>query len=258
MYLVEIRPGVRRMGKPKLVPLADVGNYTGFRSVFAYPPETAEIIELQGGTQGLRGFEVYADTILMDFDDHDPVEFRQLLISEQIAHEIYDSGGRSIHVHIPLDEPVCGSWVPAAMKQWVLRYAPTADISFYSPSGQYRLPGTFHAKHPGKCKTLISSMKGRMIRLEEPEYKPNAPIHEDDEVTEEDLFAELTSKKSVGGRSMQLWKIATKAGQLGKTEEQALDLMRFWNSHAATPPHDEEVLINQLNSAYKRLRRRTG
>lgn len=252
---IEIRSGLRRVGKPKLVNLEDVHLYTGFRSVFAFTEETVEIIKIQGGTQGLRGFDVYCDTIFMDFDGADPVEFRALLRSEGIAHQEYFSGGRSKHFHIPLAEPVCGPWVPNAVKQWTKKYAPDADISFLHPSGLYRLPGTFHSKHPGQCKSLIYEQDGQKILLQEPQAKSYMPIARDEEVSEEILYAELMSKKGAGGRSTQIWKIATIAGQLGKNEEETLELLHFWNSHNALPPHSEDVLVNQLNSAYRRLRR---
>jgi len=252
---IEVRSGLRRSGQPKLVPLQDAHLFRGFRSVFGFPQQVAEIIQIQGGTQGLRGFDVYCDTIFMDFDKGDPVEFKALLRSEGIAHQEFFSGGRSTHLHIPLAEPICGPWVPNAVKQWTKQHAPDADVSFLNPSGMYRLAGTFHSKYPGQCKALLYEQDGQRISLQEPQTKSYMAIVRDEEVSEEILYAELMSKKGAGGRSTQIWKIATIAGQLGKSEEEAMELLHFWNSHNALPPHNEDVLVTQLNSAYRRLRR---
>jgi len=252
---IEIRTGLRRSGKPRLVPLEQANSFTGFRSTFAFDDEVADIIRIQGGTAGLRGMPVYCDTIFMDFDGHDPAEFRDWIRSSGIGHQEFSSGNRSIHYHIPI-VPVFGSWVPDAVKRWTLKHAPSADVSFVHQSGMYRLPGTFHHKNPGACKSLLFEMSGDPVVLTEPQEKQHAPIARDIEVSEEYLFTELTSKRGAGDRSLHLWKLATIAAKLGRNETETMDLLVWWNNMNCNPPHNDDVLSRQLNSAYKQLRRK--
>ncbi len=254
-YWIEVRTGLRRSGKPKLVPLSDADNYRGFRSTFAFDDEVADIIRIQGGTAGLRGFPVYCDTIFMDFDGHDPAEFRDWIRSSGIGHSEFSSGNRSIHYHIPI-VPVFGAWVPDAVKRWTLQHAPSADISYLHQAGMYRLPGTFHHKNPGACKSLLFEMSGDPVVLTEPQARELAPITRDIEVSEEYLFTELMSKKQAGGRSLHIWKLATIAGKLGKSEAETMSILEWWNEMNCSPMHSEDVLSRQLASAYKQLRRK--
>lgn len=257
MYFVEIRAGVRRSGPPLLVPLDDVHRHTGFRSICAFDSDLAQFIHDQGSTENLRGQPVYADTLFVDFDGTDPSEFREHLRASSLAYREYDSGNRSVHFHVPL-VPVFGAWVPAAMKQYIKRYAPTADTSFYHPAGMYRLPGTYHAKRPGRCKVLIDVHDGAQLSLAVP--AKSAPIMtietEDPEEATGQLFRLLTQAKGPGHRSAHIWLLSTSAAEAGLSFDEALDHLRFWNERFASPPHDEAVLIKQCESAYRRAARR--
>ncbi len=120
----------------------------------------------------------------------------------------------------------------------------------------FRLPGTFHSKYPGRCKIMKYEQAGNHLRLTEPQSRELAPITRDIEVSEEYLFTELMSKKQAGGRSLHIWKLATIAGKLGKSEAETMQILEWWNSMNCSPMHSEEVLSRQLNSAYKQLRRK--
>lgn len=257
MYYVEIRPGLRRSGPPRLVPLEDVGRYRGFRSVFAFPVSTVEIIQLTGSTGGLRGLDVYADVFLIDFDDQNPEQFRQFLQAEGIGYSEWHSGGRSYHFHLDL-VPVLGAWVPHAMKSWLKKHAPTADMSYLHPAGLFRLPGTYHAKYPGQCKHLLYRHDGKPVELQQPEESVMGKLHIQSDTTPEALWIEMCTKKGAGQRSQHLWKLATMSFELGYDFDQTLEKLIWWNEHMALPAHNEEKLIKQAESAWTRFMRRQG
>lgn len=252
MYWIEIRSAVRRQGAPRLVPLADAGKYTGFRSVVAYDDATAEHIRTTRQTNGLRDVPVYADTLFMDFDNIEPVRFRTWLQQSGLAYEEWNTGHRSVHFHIPLS-PVRGSWVTAAMKDWVLTNSPEqADTSFYHSSGQYRLPGTFHAKAPGKCKTLVAAQDGQTLVLVQPPPKVQTFSMPAEEGPER-FFMMLTQTVGSGKRSQYAWRLAMQAAESGVEFNVALEHVHWWNSRWAHPPLGGHVIETQVLSAYRRV-----
>lgn len=259
MYWVEIRAAVRRAGAPRLLPLAEVDQHRGFRSVYAYDESVVALIREQGGTHDLRGQPVYADELFVDFDSHDPTAFRTWLRSTNLAWEEYDSGNRSVHFHIPL-VPVFGVWVPDAMKRWVRSVAPTADLSFYHPSGQYRLPGTYHAKRPGQCKALVDAQMGEPLQLQAPDQRAGARLVASPgaDTTPEQFYTALIGRVAEGHRRPTAWRLATMAAEIGMEFEDAVDHLDWWNSNNCDPPHELDVLVKQAESAYRRLARRHG
>jgi hypothetical protein len=252
-YYVEIRTAVKRTHAPRLVPLEQVSQHTGFRSTFAYDAATAARIREQGSTGGLRNCEVFADTLFMDFDGHEPTQFREWLAGSGLAYEEWDSGGRSVHFHIPM-QPVFGAWVPRACKQWVKQRAPTADISFYHPAGVYRLPGTYHSKHPGRCKVLVSGKTGDILELTAPADERYVPVHID-ETTPEKFFTLLMQAVGEGQRRPRAWLLSTMAAECGMEFDEAVEHLLFWNSKLVDPPHAPDTIIKQVESAYRRLAR---
>jgi hypothetical protein len=252
-YWAEIRTAVRRTHAPRLVPLDQVDQHTGFRSVFAYDDATAERIREQGGTGGLRNVPVYADTLFLDFDGHDPSEFREWLLGSGLSGFEFDSGNRSVHFHIPM-QPVFGAWVPRACKLWVKKHAPTADISFYHPAGVYRLEGTYHPKQPGRCKTLTGMWGGEALVLPEPAAERFAPAAAE-ETTPEQFYTMLLQSVAEGGRRPRAWLLATMAAECGMSFDEATDHLLWWNQHHCHPAHSADAIIKQVESAYRRLAR---
>lgn len=254
-YFVEIRSTVQRRGRPRFVPLTEVGRYRGFRSVFAYSSELVERIEAIGAMRNLRGESVYADTLFMDFDGHDPAAFRLWLQSSGLGWEEYDSGNRSVHFHIPI-EPVHAPWLPAAMKAWTRQHAPTADTSFLHPAGQYRLPGTYHAKQPGRRKQLVQIGLGVPLVLERPAVLPPlGPIDASDS-SREQFYSMLLVSRGEGQRRPWLWQAATVGAEAGLSADEVLAGLLTWNTHLCQPAHDAGIVIKQVESAFRRLAHR--
>lgn len=252
-YWVEIRAAVRRTSKPHLVPLEDVGLYRGFRSIVAYDDVVATEIRAQGRTANLRGQVVYADTLFMDFDGHDPHAFRAWLLASGLAWEEYNSGNRSVHFHIPL-VPVAAPWVTEAMRVWVKAAAPTADCSFYHPGGQYRLPGTYHTKRPGQRKELVAAGEGKALVLPET-LAPRATGLMRADSSPEAFLAMLMMRKGEGGRRPWLWQAATVGAEGGMPFEEVLEGLLAWNATLCSPPHDPDTVEKQVISAFQRVGR---
>ena len=250
-YFVEVRTTKRRSGQPRLVPLTEISNYTGFRSVYAYDTVLVDEIKAAGSTGNLRGQAVYSETLLIDFDDHDPAEFVAYLRSTGIGFEAWDSGGRSVHIHIPVTA-MYGPWVPAAQKAWVKKHAPTADISFYHPAGMYRLPRTIHEKH-GRAKSLIESQQGSVLTIPEPLIQESVfKVSAGQDATQEQLYSLITQRQGIGNRSRHIWLISTVCAELGLPFDTAVEHLEFWNSNFAAEPHTLSVLVRQCESAYRR------
>lgn len=253
---VEVRAAVRRSGPPKLVPLSEVGKYTGFRSVFAYPKEVAEKILEQGGSYGLRGVPVFADTLFMDFDNYDPAEFVAWLREQGYAFDLYDSGNRSVHIHIPIT-PLFGSWVPAALKAWTEEHAPRADTSFLHPAGQYRLSGTFHSKNPGRCKTLLESVQGRVLEIAQPEAEDAEPQEFAPEESPTQFYASLLQSAPEGRRRPRAFSLAVAGLKSGHDSDEVLTLLQWWNSRYCNPPHHAQAIEDQVAGAVSYVSRQT-
>lgn len=254
MWWVEVRSTVHRKGTPKLVPLTEVHKHTGFRTAFAFDDDVAALIREQGSTQGLRGQKVYADVLFVDFDSSDGSGLIKYLNEHGIAYERWDSGGRSVHLHVLL-RPIYGAWVPTACKEWLRKQAPDADVSYIHPGGMYRLPHTYHSKRPGRCKTLIETRPGKPLEIAEPAQKaPSFQLSERGGA--EELFLLLTQRKGEGHRSPHLWRLATTAAEAGCSFEETVEHAKWWNLNFSEPPHDEGTVIKQCESAFRRLARR--
>jgi hypothetical protein len=257
MYWVEVRAGLRRNGPPRLVPLDEVGKHQGFRSVFAYEGEVAEYIRESKSTSGLRGLPVYADTLFVDFDNGPADVLIALLQDRGIGYQLWHSGGRSQHLHIPI-EPISGVWVPSALKRWMKKNAPGADLSFYHPAGMYRLPGTYHAKNVGQRKHLLDQRSGdKLVIHEPPTPQLHVPTATDSDFNVADLYAHSLISAAPGERQPRAWFLATKAFELGWDMEQVLEHLRWWNDTQCDPPHSDSVLVRQAQSALQQLHYRT-
>lgn len=254
-YWVEVRSSVKRNGKPRLVPLEEVSCLTGFRSVYAYDDKIAEQIREMGSTLGLRGSPVFSNVLLVDFDNTPADDLVQYLRSNGIAFELYHSGGRSEHLHISI-VPMYGPEVPYSQKEWIKKHAPTADISFYHPGGQFRLPRTFHEKNPGHRKELIAVYEGKLLSIPTTVRKIHAIKLED--ASAEDYSRLLITPAAEGHRRPGLWLRATMAAELGIHFEDAVAHLLEWNNSYSNPPHQADVIYKQVQSAFIRTGRLYG
>lgn len=255
-YWVETRSTVRRTGKPMLVPLEEIYNRTGFRSVYSYEVTTKDEILAAGSTANLRGTRVYSDILFVDFDGTDSTPFKKYLISHNIAFEQYDSGGRSAHFHIKI-EPMLGVDVPARQKAWMKEHAPTADHSFYHPAGMYRLPRTYHAK-TSRQKVLLETHTGQLLTIPELTVTTRSRnIGIDDEGSSEKFYIFVLTKKGQGQRSMHLFTTAAAGFKAGLGWDTVMAGLKFVNSRF-DEPHQESVLDLQCQGALQFCERTYG
>ena len=148
-YFVEIRRTVERLGKPVYVPLADVGQFTGFRSVYAIPAAARDWVIQRGSVSDMGKLPLYSDVLFIDVDQDDQVDaVATALQREGVGFEAYHTGRRGAHFHVLL-EPMNGLDIPRAQRQWVESLNIQGwDATVYRPGSIIRLPGTFHEKSP--------------------------------------------------------------------------------------------------------------
>lgn len=238
MYLVEVRPGLRRYGQPFLVPTSMLDRYTGFRSVYEYDMETAYKIADQGGTWGMTACPVHSAELLVDFDHGGDSPLRAELTRQGVGYEIWHSGNRSVHYHIPL-MLMSGADVPARQRAWVMGVAPAADPSIYHQAGQFRLPGTFHEKNPGHRKVLLAAAPGDKLDLHsimETPKKPGAARVErgpplsiiPTKLTA--YYRMLLTPREPGHRRPWCFRLVRLGLDLGRSEAEILADVSWWNS----------------------------
>jgi hypothetical protein len=242
---------VRRDGVPTLVPKAQLVGLYGFQSVFGYPEHTAAIIRRQGNTRGLQQAQLFSDEILVDFDDApvDAKQFGEYLIEQNIPHRIYDSGNRSIHYHVDM-RPQISRTLARDTRLWIQQYAPGADQSIYTPTGLFRLPGTWHEKNPGHRKVLIGEHGGEPLVLPQAPRKVIQRVQSHTGIAEAKFFRGLGKRQQAGGRRCYVWYLGKKAADSGMDAGDALEYIVSWNMKHCNPPLDIDDLVTKVREAY--------
>lgn len=210
-FLFEFRSQKARVGVPTYVGFSDLFNLQGFGSVFGVTLEQAAENVKRGATNGAN-YEVYCDTLLVDFDDCTEAaqQFGRFLKQQNIAFIEAHSGGRSEHFHVTI-EPMFGVDVPNSLRQWVAIHAPRADVSIYQPNGMFRLFGTKHHKS-GKPKRVTSTNDGRRLYITYVEKEWRDPSSFSGVTDIEGVFLQalslLNCEPTVGNRHQILWSLA--------------------------------------------------
>jgi hypothetical protein len=89
-----------------MLPEVVVKQLTGFRSVYGFSKEDAEVINKSGSSRGFSQYTVYSDTWFLDFDNNfqgvkDTLEW---IKSKNFGYRLYESGGKGHHIEIPTTE----------------------------------------------------------------------------------------------------------------------------------------------------------
>jgi hypothetical protein len=210
-------------------------------------------IRERGDLTELRGEAVHADTLFMDFDGHTPTSFLEWLRTSGLAWQEWDSGGRSVHVHIPI-EPVCAPWLPDAMRAWTKQHAPSADTSFLHPAGMFRLPFTYHPKS-GLRKELVAEGDGARLVLTEP-ATPRFAAPTVVAGTHERFLEALLQPCHEGKRRPHLWVIGRLGAEAGLEFDEVFEQAKWWARTHCHPPHPDSVVMRQIETAFKQLRGR--
>ncbi|MDB4725822.1 hypothetical protein OAF54_00205 [bacterium] len=233
---------------PVLVHRDDIEGMVGRRSVYEFPRETCEWVmnnwsekyQCHGSFNGLvaANLPVYSDMLFMDVDD-DPESARkyiECLKKWDITHGVWDSGNRSVHIHIQC-EPQEDSRVPVSQKrfveEWGASIGASTDTSFYHAAGLYRLPGTIHEK-TGKPKVCVGGHWGSPLSYELVDIQ-RYPVPDDSEQLLASVWRLLLTPIGAGGRHFHVFKIASNAARLGWPVDKILTHTLAWNSWQDTP-----------------------
>lgn len=250
MYYIEIRAWTARVGPPFFISLDDTTQYLGFRSVYCYPEHVKNIIQETGTSSDLQWAEVYSDTLFLDFDNTDPSELLLFLYDNGYAHSVWDSGNRSVHVHVPI-EPMVGSTVPHSQRVWVKTNVPNADPSFYTHAGQFRLPNTRHLK-TGRKKLLRHKLLGKRLHIPTLDTKPQGNVYAANPAQGSILYGALMCSKNEGGRRVYVWHLATLAYHDGLSIDQTINLISWWNERRCDPPLTIKKIEEKVFEVYKK------
>jgi hypothetical protein len=242
-----------------LVPKKDLDRYIGFRSIYGFDELTATRIQLNQSTAGLQGTALFADTLFLDFDDNAQAanDIKLNLIQQKIQFELWESGGRSQHFHIP-HTPVVHKNIPHRHKAWALDNAPGCDLSIYITSAIFRLPWTKHEKTK-QPKKIIYRQGGDLIQLPQPKELP---------LDKPDILLYTQSQR--GGLLLKLLNTPTQEGNRNNTavrlvhlcldcdysHEGILTAMFKWNEDYCNPSIDMNQLQRIVRGVYANRRNR--
>ena len=249
-YYVEVRAWQARQGKPWFVPLSELVGKRGFRSVYAYPEAVRDHIAERGSSADLGGQPVYSDKLFLDFDDVGCADTIDALADMGVAFSVWTSGNRSFHIHVEL-APMLGPDVPFSQKYWVQHSVPDkADLTFYTPSGQFRLPGTLHEKTKQR-KVRLQTYVGEPLAL--PSVKQPTPrtgiLRGGVEAT---FMVRVLRRQAEPGRRVYAWHLAKSAYEEGFSYEDALRSIHWWNQNRCEPPLSGEVLVSRVLQVYSK------
>ena len=238
---------------PLLVPTSTLSSLVGFRSVYSYPDETVAWIKANGSMAGLVASKqpVATDRLLIDIDD-DPESgklFAAFFLDAGITHSIWDSGGRSMHIHVEC-LPKQDWRIPFSQRKWMEELGKAlgakADLSIYHAAGLYRLPRTIHSK-TGKQKVAVSSTYGSPLDYELLDSTVTLAPSTDKEALAV-VWRLLLTQLDAGGRQMHVFKITSNASALGWSAPTILEHLEAWNSWNPHPLTQEQVETKMYQS----------
>lgn len=231
--------------KPELrnglfLPSGEVQSKTGFRSVYGFPIKPVS-------SKGLKEHEVFSDVLFLDFDDGETgncVRACSLLDSHQIGYDMFTSGSKGVHFHIPI-QAMQGKSVPFSQFQFVKGLDLGADLSLYRASSLIRLEGTVHAK-TGKKKTKIKTVSGSRLEIDlvEPPTKFVQMLVPETDAYETAFVKYITNMYSTpaeGTRTNTLWFLARSFNECGLSFDTGLELLQKLNESWSNPKDDESV-----------------
>lgn len=226
----------------------ELNSRLGFRSVYGF-------IEKPDSSKGLNKYEVYSDTLFMDFDDGvdgEVLNTLKVLDKEQIAYSLYTSGSKGCHIHVPIT-PISGIDVPYSQRQFVLDNDFKCDLSLYRHSSLFRLPNTIHKKTQ-KPKELIAQHKG--YQLDIPYVKAPPKFQNIKPNKDNMLYVALTRCAGLvnispqrGERTKTTWSVSRNLCEAGIHFDVALELMYVLND-TWNDPMDAESVLRAVKQGY--------
>ena len=247
----EWRKSVVRGGPPVLSDTRIEG--AQFRSVYAFPSPTAQIIRTQKTMKNLKGKMVYSDTLLIDVDHEENVQKALDILDRLKVYYIKcDTGNRGMHIHVPI-KPMQGVHVIYSQKNWLQSVGlwPLIDTSIYRPAGQFRCIGATHRK-TGRIKHVVEEVDGRTLEIAMLVPPPTvvADSWQVGEGTPESVFIfnmNMLAERGPGQRHMHLYILFRSGQKAGLGREELEECLRWWNSWQ-THPHTDNMMTKKLES----------
>jgi len=240
--------------KGKLIPEEDIAGKTGYCTVYGYDEEASILVEAQGNSKNLAAFKMYADQMLVDFDNQPDaaMKLKESLLNYELEFSMWDSGNRSYHFHIP-HEPKWSKDLPYNHERVLCKLGdfntktPVYDPTIYRANSIFRLPNTVHVK-TGKRKVLLESHEGYLLDFElEPTPERKKKIYRSTKPPEsfEDLWYMFwyyhLCTPDEGNRHGTFFTIACECFDVGLKLDTAIDLLTLFNSELPTPKSESEV-----------------
>jgi hypothetical protein len=235
-----------------MVPYRTLSNFSslkdaGFRSVYLFDKTSADEIKALGNSQGFSRFTVWSDMLIVDIDSGDQGLVKVLNKLDGLAMEVYSSGSKGYHIHIPHD--LVGGPVPEAHQQFLESRGIAdgeTDFSLYRPNSIVALPGRLHPK-TGRKKTLIFVFDGERPTMPNPYVIPK--VQHELIATEAEQFrvalyrvlSLLEQEPKQGKRHTALWSTAGMLRDAGFDQDTALTMLTKLSSLWLYPKDTNEV-----------------
>ena len=255
MIKYEYRSAQSRHGKPKLKTIKEMKGLSGFKTIFGFNKKAQDYISSIGATKGVGKYPLYMDKLYLDFDNNLEAEKKSLAKLQKLgyAHEVYNTGGRGIHIHIPT-YPVERLGIAFYIKNVVSNMFPGADEKIYKPTGIIRLPGTYHSK-TNKQMVIVKKVEGKILNIDEHRPKGFIPVkpvnlENDSEFLDRMLTKDLNTCVHEGGRNDHAFYIAATACKLNLDKSLLEDLLMDWNFTKCNPSLSTTEIKTVINSAY--------
>lgn len=238
-----------KLRNANLKPVAELGKCFGFRSVYMFDEEDAATIRYNGHSRGFKYFDLYSDCLFVDIDIKTPEEAQKAVEDVKrlkalgIRFDIYDSGNRSVHLHIP-HELMHSRHMPYTHMKVVEKLGITCDLSIYRGNSLYRLPRTIHTK-TGNPKVLKESVDGKLLKfpiIPEPP-KENSGITFAKNIDAECVFNMMRNAclDEPEQHYMRLFAISCTLYDMGLDEGLVYGLLSMLNNYWDEPTSEENV-----------------
>ena len=247
----EWRHSLIRSGAPLLLSKAD--SQYQYRSLYGFPPETTNFINQNKNTKNLKDFPVFSDTLIIDCDtDLQKNKTRYQLIKLGISFEIWTTGNRGYHFHIPI-VPMLGEHVVRSQVAWLKKNNlwESIDNSIYRAGSIIRVAGAIHEK-TNKPKRKLKTIYGKLPEIKFVKKPAALKLTEDSVLNDPTRYYEnLLIKKRTGGRHVHIFILWSEGKKAGIDWDIISNDILWWNSNMAVPSHNEQCVKEKLRKFYE-------
>jgi len=246
VYFEYCRTIADRIANMKPAEFFDTLKDGGFRSVYGFSEETAHHIVMTSESRGFKRFEVYADTLFMDFDNQKEAAEKTIKTLRKLGvkFDVYTSGGRSVHLHIP-HKPMWSKHLPHTHNVVASKISDKFDPTLYRHNSIFRLDCSVHSKS-GNVKKLIRSFDGRLLTfsiVEKEEF--DSSVISDGNIPFDYLLNRMLTNMTIvseGNRHNTLFSLGLDLIDYGFSDETCLELLQAINSNFQDPKPESEVV----------------